>query len=46
MSTFVPKCSPVTESAIAALNEFVNKSKSLLVVTGAGLSTESGIPGN
>jgi len=44
LSRFVPQCSPVLKrDAARFLDEFANIDK-LLVLTGAGLSTESGIP--
>jgi NAD-dependent deacetylase sirtuin 4 len=41
---FVPQCSDASEEQIAQLSDFVSHSKKLFVVTGAGISTESGIP--
>lgn len=41
---YVPKCQPVATSDLERLNEFVYKSKRLFILSGAGLSTESGIP--
>uniref|UniRef100_A0A6P7FDD2 NAD-dependent protein deacylase Sirt4 n=1 Tax=Diabrotica virgifera virgifera TaxID=50390 RepID=A0A6P7FDD2_DIAVI len=41
---FVPKYSAVSEDDIKALRNFIDSSKKLLVLTGAGISTESGIP--
>ncbi|KYM93810.1 NAD-dependent ADP-ribosyltransferase sirtuin-4, partial [Cyphomyrmex costatus] len=41
---FVPKCYPVSIKDIMRLKEFVNKYHRLCVLTGAGISTESGIP--
>ncbi|KAH1011237.1 hypothetical protein HUJ04_000650 [Dendroctonus ponderosae] len=41
---FVPKHKPVSESDVKRLQEFIFNSKKLLVLTGAGISTESGIP--
>jgi NAD-dependent deacetylase sirtuin 4 len=43
-SKFVPKSKPVSEEDLARVREFVLRSKNLFVVTGAGISTESGIP--
>jgi len=42
---FVPPCSPVSKGDIEHLQELLDISKHLLVLTGAGVSTESGIPG-
>ena len=41
---FVPTHRPVSASDVVRLREFVSEAKRLLVLTGAGLSTESGIP--
>lgn len=41
---FVPKCDPVSMEDVARLKEFVDKHQRLCVLTGAGISTESGIP--
>ena len=41
---FVPKCAPVSHSDLEKANEFVRSKKRLFIITGAGLSTESGIP--
>lgn len=41
---FVPKCEPAQPEDIKRLQEFVKHSRQLLVLTGAGISTESGIP--
>lgn len=41
---FVPKCDPVTIRDVIRLKEFVDKRHRLCVLTGAGISTESGIP--
>ncbi|XP_041349727.1 NAD-dependent protein lipoamidase sirtuin-4, mitochondrial-like [Gigantopelta aegis] len=41
---FVPKSEPPDEVNIYRLQHFIDKSKHLFVITGAGLSTESGIP--
>lgn len=41
---FVPKHSSVCSSDVDNLLDFLNKSKKLLTVSGAGISTESGIP--
>jgi NAD-dependent deacetylase sirtuin 4 len=41
---FVPSTKPATREDILQVQEFVENSKKLVVLTGAGLSTESGIP--
>ncbi|XP_011707722.1 PREDICTED: NAD-dependent protein deacetylase Sirt4-like isoform X1 [Wasmannia auropunctata] len=41
---FVPKCNPVSTEDVTRLKEFVDKRHRLCVLTGAGVSTESGIP--
>lgn len=41
--SFVPKHLPVSENDVELLREFINKSRRLFVLTGAGISTESGI---
>ncbi|XP_067014742.2 NAD-dependent protein deacylase Sirt4 [Anabrus simplex] len=41
---FVPKHDPVCEDEINQVRDFINSSKKTLVLTGAGISTESGIP--
>ncbi|KAL1502424.1 hypothetical protein ABEB36_007565 [Hypothenemus hampei] len=41
---FVPKHNPVHERDVKFLEEFLCNAQKLLVVTGAGISTESGIP--
>ncbi|CAL8096487.1 unnamed protein product [Calicophoron daubneyi] len=41
---FVPRHLPVTHSSVARLAEYIAESKRMLVLTGAGLSTESGLP--
>lgn len=43
-SSFVPLCFPAEKNEIDLIKQFVFESKRLLVVTGAGISTESGIP--
>lgn len=43
-SRFVPHSGEATKEEIAQLEEFVSKSERLFVLTGAGISTESGIP--
>uniref|UniRef100_A0A7M5XKV3 Deacetylase sirtuin-type domain-containing protein n=2 Tax=Clytia hemisphaerica TaxID=252671 RepID=A0A7M5XKV3_9CNID len=40
---FVPKCHQPSEDTIRTLSDFINSSRRLFVLTGAGLSTESGI---
>lgn len=44
MLKFVPKSKPVDPSEIEKLKEFVLSRKRLFVISGAGVSTESGIP--
>ncbi|KAK5638290.1 hypothetical protein RI129_012585 [Pyrocoelia pectoralis] len=41
---FVPKHSPPTEFDISIFKSFIDRSRKLFVLTGAGISTESGIP--
>ncbi|XP_003424289.1 NAD-dependent protein deacylase Sirt4 [Nasonia vitripennis] len=41
---FVPKCQPAREEDVRMLKHFVNTSGKICVITGAGISTESGIP--
>ncbi|XP_024879897.1 NAD-dependent protein deacylase Sirt4-like [Temnothorax curvispinosus] len=41
---FVPKCDPASTEDVTRLKEFVDKHERLCVLTGAGISTESGIP--
>ena len=41
---FVPDAEPVCSTDVSVLERFINNSRNLLVLTGAGLSTESGIP--
>ncbi|CAH1164761.1 unnamed protein product [Phaedon cochleariae] len=41
---FVPKHNPVSEANINNVQSFINNSKKMLFLTGAGISTESGIP--
>lgn len=41
---FVPKVAPLKTSDVEAIQQFVSSSNQILVITGAGLSTESGIP--
>ena len=42
--SFVPKHEECSESSVAALQQFVTGHERLFVLTGAGISTESGIP--
>ena len=44
ITQFVPKSEEATASDLTALSDFINGSQRLLVVTGAGISTESGLP--
>lgn len=39
---YVPKHNPVEENDIDQLREFISTSSALVVLTGAGISTESG----
>uniref|UniRef100_A0A6J0U6A7 NAD-dependent protein deacylase n=1 Tax=Pogona vitticeps TaxID=103695 RepID=A0A6J0U6A7_9SAUR len=41
---FVPACQPPDPTEVQKLQEFVSRSRRLFVLTGAGISTESGIP--
>lgn len=41
---FVPKCGPTRMEDLMRLREFVDRHNCLCVLTGAGISTESGIP--
>jgi NAD-dependent deacetylase sirtuin 4 len=41
---FVPKSSPVLERDVKVLADFIEQHKRVLVITGAGISTASGIP--
>lgn len=41
---FVPACRPASHHDLERLQQFLNESKRLVALTGAGLSTESGIP--
>ncbi|XP_072750635.1 NAD-dependent protein deacylase Sirt4 [Anoplolepis gracilipes] len=41
---FVPKCNPTRVEDVTRLKEFIDKHHSLCTLTGAGISTESGIP--
>ena len=42
--SFVPSSKPAQKADVQLLQEFFDSAKRLLVITGAGLSTESGIP--
>ncbi|XP_078039864.1 NAD-dependent protein deacylase Sirt4 isoform X2 [Augochlora pura] len=42
--TFVPKCEPTKDSDITRLKEIINVHNNICILTGAGISTESGIP--
>nr|XP_003703678.1 PREDICTED: NAD-dependent protein deacetylase Sirt4 [Megachile rotundata] len=42
--TFVPKCETVKDSDILKLKEFIDSHNEICILTGAGVSTESGIP--
>ncbi|XP_005110147.1 NAD-dependent protein lipoamidase sirtuin-4, mitochondrial [Aplysia californica] len=41
---FVPECRNVSEVDLQNLQEFLNTHRNLFILTGAGISTESGIP--
>jgi NAD-dependent deacetylase sirtuin 4 len=41
---FVPVYKAVSDADLSKINSFVKNAKKLFVLTGAGLSTESGIP--
>lgn len=43
-SNFVPNSNLVSDSDVDALKRFIDQTRSLVVLTGAGISTESGIP--
>ncbi|KAJ6659035.1 hypothetical protein lerEdw1_019337 [Lerista edwardsae] len=43
-STFVPPCPPSDPRDVERLQAFVSRARRLFVLTGAGISTESGIP--
>jgi len=45
-SQFVPTSRPADVQEISRLQSLLNAAKHLMVITGAGVSTESGIPGN
>ncbi|CAK9811813.1 NAD-dependent protein deacylase Sirt4 [Anthophora plagiata] len=42
--TFVPNSKPVTDSDLFKLKDFINSHDNICILTGAGISTESGIP--
>ena len=42
--SFVPLHEPCTDESTKLIQEFVDRSKNIFVLTGAGISTESGIP--
>lgn len=44
VATFVPPCPPLDPGDVEKLRDFVSNSRRLFVLTGAGISTESGIP--
>jgi len=44
-SKFVPNSKPADGLEIRRLQSLLNAAKCLMVITGAGISTESGIPG-
>ncbi|XP_069614404.1 NAD-dependent protein lipoamidase sirtuin-4, mitochondrial isoform X2 [Ranitomeya imitator] len=44
VSEYVPTCPPTDPTAVQNLQDFILRSKRLFVMTGAGISTESGIP--
>lgn len=44
VNQFVPQCDKVSESEIQMLQDFMDTHKRLFILTGAGISTESGIP--
>ena len=43
-ASFVPRHTPASDLAVEELSAFLAPSEHLLVLTGAGISTESGIP--
>ena len=45
LSRFVPQHDPVQEEDIETLMRLVNQHRPISVLTGAGVSTESGLPG-
>ncbi|XP_053325861.1 NAD-dependent protein lipoamidase sirtuin-4, mitochondrial [Spea bombifrons] len=44
LSAYVPVCDPVNPRHVEQLQHFLSRSQKLFVMTGAGISTESGIP--
>lgn len=44
LMNFVPACSTTDAHSLELLQDFVTRARRLFVITGAGLSTESGIP--
>ncbi|XP_012340533.1 NAD-dependent protein deacylase Sirt4-like, partial [Apis florea] len=42
--SFVPKCEPTKNSYLLKLKDFIDSHDNICVLTGAGISTESGIP--
>ncbi|KAM4808081.1 NAD-dependent protein lipoamidase sirtuin-4, mitochondrial [Rhinophrynus dorsalis] len=44
LSDYVPVCPPTNPQHVEQLQDFVSRSQRLFVMTGAGISTESGIP--
>lgn len=44
VSAFVPACSATNARSLQRLQEFVSRARRLFVISGAGVSTESGIP--
>ena len=43
-TNFVPRHNPSTKKDVIELENFVNRNQSIVVLTGAGVSTESGLP--
>ena len=43
LSGFVPPCAPLSEQQLLQLEQFLRQAQKLFVLTGAGVSTESGI---
>lgn len=41
---FVPKCEPAKPEEVNLLKQFIDNCGKICVITGAGISTESGIP--
>ncbi|PSN44395.1 NAD-dependent protein deacylase Sirt4 [Blattella germanica] len=44
ITSFIPKHNPAHKDDIVKINNFITSSNKLLILTGAGVSTESGIP--